>query len=243
MTGRSYGLWFLVVVNSVVLILFAASFFHPRTRRDWRAMGFFSAFVVALFTEMYGIPLTIYLLSGWLGERFPALKATHAGGHLWNDLIGWQGDPHLSPFHLASYAFIIGGFWLISSAWKGLWEAQRNGTLAVSGPYEKVRHPQYVGFLLIMVGFLLQWPTIPTLVMFPVLLVVYRRLAISEEKEVRSEFGGVWDDYARNTPRFIPNGSRDELEVGGTPPVIGQRHEERREVRHAPPQRAEVHRR
>lgn len=207
MGDAAYGLWFLVVVNSVVLIVFAASFFHPRTKRDWRAMGAFSAFVVALYTEMYGVPLTVYLLSGWLGERFPALQATHAGGHLWNDLIGWRFDPHISPFHLASYVFIIGGFWLIATAWKVLWEAQRDGAVAVVGPYEKIRHPQYLGFLLIMVGFLLQWPTIPTLVMFPVLVLVYRRLAISEEREAGERFGDVWHAYASRTPRFVPRRS------------------------------------
>jgi hypothetical protein len=108
---QTYGLWPLVLLNTGVLIIFAASFFHPRSGRDWRAMGAFSAFLVALFTEMYGVPLTVYLLSGWLGDRIPALEATHAGGHLWNDLIGWTGDPHLSPFHLASYLAIGGGFW------------------------------------------------------------------------------------------------------------------------------------
>jgi hypothetical protein len=106
------GLWVLVVINSVIFIAFAASFFRPRGGRDWRAMGIYSGFAVALFTEMYGFPLTIFLLSGWLGSRFPELLPTHAGGHVWNDLIGWTGDPHLSPFHLASYAGILAGFWL-----------------------------------------------------------------------------------------------------------------------------------
>lgn len=69
-------------------------------------MGAYSAFLVALFTEMYGVPLTVYLLGSWLGSRFPLLKDIHAGGHLWNDLTGWSGDPHLSPFHLASHAAI-----------------------------------------------------------------------------------------------------------------------------------------
>jgi Putative protein-S-isoprenylcysteine methyltransferase len=173
MDDYAYGLWLLVLVNSAIFIIFAFSFFHPKTKRDWRAMGAFSAFIVALFTEMYGFPLTVYLVSGWLGSRVPALTLTHGGGHLWNDLIGWTGDPHLSPFHLASYVFIGAGFWLIASAWKVLWEAQRAERMAVTGPYAKVRHPQYAGFLLIMVGFLVQWPTIPTLLMFPVLVFVY----------------------------------------------------------------------
>jgi len=167
-----YGLWPLVIINTALFAVFAASFFHPRTGRDWRAMGAFTAFLVALFTEMYGIPLTVYLLSGWLGSKVPALRATHSGGHLWNDLIGWGGDPHLSPFHLASYAFIGGGFWLIAAAWRVLHDAARHDRLATTGPYARVRHPQYGGFLLIMIGFLVQWPTIPTLVMFPVLVFV-----------------------------------------------------------------------
>ena len=208
MDGDAYGLWFLVLLNSAIFIIFGISFFHPRTGRDWRAMGAFSAFVVALFTEMYGFPLTIYLLSGWLGSQFPALSVTHSGGHLWNDLIGWTGDPHVSPFHLASYAFIGGGFWLIAVAWRVLWEAQRAGRLAVDGPYARLRHPQYAGFLLIMVGFLLQWPTLATLAMFPVLILVYRRLAIGEEREVSRQFGDAWDAYAARTPRFLPHPGR-----------------------------------
>lgn len=152
----AYGLWPLVVVNVALFVIFAASFFHPRSKRDWRAMSAYSAFIVALFTEMYGIPLTLYLLSGWLGSTFPALGLSHAGGHLWNDLTGWQADAHLSPFHLASYAFIGGGFWLIAAAWHVLHQAAQREELATTGPYARVRHPQYDGFLLIMIGFLLQ---------------------------------------------------------------------------------------
>ncbi len=204
MADAAYGLWPLVILNTALFALFAVSFFHPRTSRDWRAMSAFTAFLVALFTEMYGVPLTVYLLSGWLGSKVPALQATHAGGHLWNDLIGWTGDPHLSPFHLASYAFIGGGFWLISAAWRVLHDAAQTNRLASTGPYARVRHPQYDGFLLIMIGFLLQWPTIPTLVMFPVLVFVYTRLARAEEREVATRFGDAWPAYAAVTAGFIP---------------------------------------
>lgn len=204
MTSYGYGLWFLVIVNSAVFIIFAASFFHPRSGRDWKALGGFSSFVVALMVEMYGFPLTIYLLSGWVGSRFQSLTLTHDGGHLWSELVGWEGDPHLSPFHLASYVFIGAGFWAIAAAWPILLRAAKDRTLATTGLYARVRHPQYVGFLAIMVGFLLQWPTIPTLVMFPVLIAIYRRLALQEERAVAAEFGAAWDDYARRTPRFIP---------------------------------------
>ena len=201
---QDYGLWPLVIINSLLLIVFAGSFFHPRSPRDWRAMGAYSAFIVALFTEMYGVPLTIYLLSGWLGSRFPALKATHSGGHLWNDLIGWKGDPHVSPFHLASYLVLLLGFSLIATAWTHLLRAAREGRLATSGPYAWVRHPQYLGFMAIMVGFLLQWPTIPTLIMFPILVYVYWRLARTEEGEVAARYPDQWPLYAAHVQRLRP---------------------------------------
>ena len=202
--GDEYGLWILVVLNSLFFVLFGLSFLKPKGARDWRAMGTFWAFIVALFTEMYGFPLTIYVLSGWLGSRFPQLTLTHGGGHLWNDLIGWTADPHLSPFHLASDVLIIGGTILVATAWRVLWEAQRQGRLATSGPYARIRHPQYAGLFLVLVGLLLQWPTIPTIVLFPVLVIAYWRLARAEEREVASTLASEWRAYAASTPRFIP---------------------------------------
>lgn len=201
----AYGLWSLVAINSAIFILFAFSFFKPKTRRDWRTFGSFSAFIVALFVEMYGFPLTIYLLSGWLTRKFPGLDPLgHDVGHLWYTLLGFTGDPHWNPIHIASNVLIVAGFLVLSTAWRVLYRAQREGTLATTGPYAHVRHPQYVGFIVIMVGFLLQWPTLVTLVMFPILVSVYVRLAHREEQEVRGEFGKVWDEYASRTPRFVP---------------------------------------
>jgi protein-S-isoprenylcysteine O-methyltransferase Ste14 len=217
MNDSGYGLWFLVVFNSALFILFAVSFFHPKSKRDWRVMGGFSAFVIALFTEMYGYPLTVYLLTGPLSGLVPGVDLSHYAGHLWTDLIGWKRDPHLSPFHLASYVFIGGGFWLIAAAWRVLFAAQRVSGLASTGAYARVRHPQYVGFVLIMVGFLLQWPTFATLLMFAVLVYVYRRLAIREEREVAAQLGSAYDDYARRTPRFLPH-----LHASA-PPLAGSR--------------------
>jgi protein-S-isoprenylcysteine O-methyltransferase Ste14 len=216
MDEYGYGLWVLVVVNSLVFIIFAASFFHPQSKRDWRALGGFSAFVIALFAEMYGYPLTVYLLTGPLGGLIPGVDLSHDSGHLWADLIGWKGDPHFSPFHLASYAFIIGGFWLISAGWRVLFASLRTQTLATTGPYARLRHPQYAGFVLIMIGFLLQWPTLATLIMFPILVVIYRRLAIREEREVEEHYGDAWRGYAARTPRFIPR-------VGPLPAAAGRR--------------------
>ncbi len=201
----NYGLWGLVVLNSAIFIFFAFSFFKPQTRRDWRSFGAFSAFLVALFTEMYGFPLTIYFLSGWLQSQYPDVNwFAHDSGHLLEMLFGWQGSPHFGPFHLLSMVFIGGGFYLIAAGWRTLYAAQKAGQLATTGLYAYVRHPQYVGFVLIMSGFLLQWPTLLTLVMFPVLLWMYSRLSISEEREAEKTFGEAWRNYADNTPRFSP---------------------------------------
>ncbi len=206
METPSYGLWALVVVNSAIFIIFAFSFFKPRTGRDWRTFGAFSAFIVALFTEMYGFPLTIYFLSGWLQSQYPGVDwFAHDSGHLPEMLFGWRGNPHFGPFHLLSFAFIGGGFILLSASWRVLYQAQRRGVLASSGPYARIRHPQYVGFVLIMIGFLFQWPTILTLAMLPILLIMYWRLALHEEREVEAEFGDVYQRYAARVPRFLPN--------------------------------------
>jgi len=202
---QAYGLWSLAVINSLVFIIFAFSFTKPRTPRDWRSFGAFSAFLVALFTEMYGFPLTIYLLSGWLSSRFPGVDwFAHDSGHLLEMLFGWKGNPHFGPFHLLSTVFIFGGFILLASAWKVLYHAQRSHRLATAGPYARIRHPQYAAFVLIMFGFLLQWPTLLTVAMFPILVFMYARLARREEQEVRAEFGEEYLRYLERTPAFFP---------------------------------------
>ncbi len=203
--ASGYGLWSLVVLNSAVFIIFAFSFFKPQTKHDWRSFSAFSAFLVALFTEMYGFPLTIYFLSGWLQSNYPEVNwLSHDAGHLLEMLFGWKANPHFGPFHVLSMVFIGGGFWLLAAAWKVLYAAQQSHSLALSGPYAWIRHPQYAAFIMIMFGFLLQWPTILTLFMFPVLVYMYIRLAHYEETAVRIEFGESYVRYAARTPAFIP---------------------------------------
>jgi protein-S-isoprenylcysteine O-methyltransferase Ste14 len=201
----AYGLWGLVIVNSLVFILFAYTFFKPRTGRDWRSFGAFSAFLVALFTEMYGFPLTIYFLSGWLQSRYPKVDwLSHDAGHLLEMMFGWKTNPHFGPFHMLSFVFIFGGFVMVSVAWRVLYTAQQANTLASTGIYSYVRHPQYVGFILVMFGFLLQWPTLLTLAMFPVLVFMYVRLAWTEEHESLAAFGDAYRQYMADVPGFVP---------------------------------------
>ena len=205
-TQYGYGLWGLALVNSIVFIFFAYTFYKPTTGRDWRSFGLYSAFIVALFAEMYGFPLTIYLLSGWLARQFPQVDwLSHDAGHLFEIMFGWRVNPHFGPFHLASFAFIIAGFWLLARSWPVLYYAQQSATVAATGPYARIRHPQYVAFVLILFGFLLQWPTLLTLAMFPVLLFAYGRLARAEERDSIARFGESYRQYMEHTPAFIPH--------------------------------------
>ena len=200
-----YGLLFLAFINAAFFIFFAWSSYKPLNARDWRSFGLFSAFLVALFAEMYGFPLTIFLFSGWLSSTFPQVNwLTHDAGHLLEMMFGWRGNPHFGPFHVASFVLIGGGFWLLAQAWPVLYHAQRDGRVASTGPYARIRHPQYVGFFLILTGFLLQWPTLVTLAMYPALVWMYARLALAEERDSVIRFGDAYRRYMADVPRFIP---------------------------------------
>ncbi len=154
---------------------------------------------------MYGFPLTIYLLSGWLQSRFPGVDwFSHDAGHLLEEMFGWRTNPHFGPFHILSFVFIGAGFIMISAGWKVLYAAQRVGQLATTGVYAYVRHPQYIGFVLVMFGFLLQWPTLLTLAMFPVLVAMYVHLAREEEREALRQFGDAYRRYRALTPGYFP---------------------------------------
>jgi protein-S-isoprenylcysteine O-methyltransferase Ste14 len=202
----AYGLWGLAIANSLVFVIFAFSFLRPRSKRDWRSFGAFAGFLVALFTEMYGFPLTIYLLLPWLSRQFPGIDfLSHDGGHLLEAMTGWGANPHFGPFHIASNLIIVLGFLLLAASWDVLYRAQRSAALAVTGPYAWVRHPQYVALIAIMAGFLLQWPTLVTLILFPVMVVMYLRLARREEQDALAAFGDAYRRYMREVPPFLPH--------------------------------------
>ncbi|KZC18939.1 MULTISPECIES: methyltransferase family protein [Rhodanobacter] len=217
-TIPGYGMWGLAAANAAFFIFFAWSFYMPLNARDWRSFGLFSAFVVALFAEMYGFPLSLFLLSGWLSSKFPGVHwLSHDAGHVFEMMFGWRLHPHLGPFHIASFVLIGLGFWLLSVAWPVLYRAQRDGRIAHEGIYARIRHPQYVGFFMIMTGFLLQWPTLLTLAMYPVLIWVYARLSIAEERDSLKRFGEAYASYMTEVPRFIPRRRRMGSTSGAAP--------------------------
>ncbi len=165
-------------------------------------MGVTIAFFVALFTEMYGFPLTIFILTGFLGNKYPALNPfSHASGHLWLVFLG-GGASMMTIIHLISNGIVIAGFWIMWKGWRQIHGAK--GELVTEKVYEYVRHPQYSGLFLVMIGMLVQWPTIITALMFPVLIFVYYRLSKREEVEMIKTFGDEYKRYKKKTPMFIP---------------------------------------
>lgn len=199
-----YGNWLLVIISIVLFLYFVKTAFRPRTKTDWKTYGIFGAFVTALFAEMYGFPLTIYLLTSFLGSKFPGLDFSHQGGHLLNAILGIKGDPHFSVIHILSNLFIVGGLVLLGSAWNVLYKSSRKGMLATTGAYRYIRHPQYLAFILVIIGFLLQWPTFITLIMAPILVARYILLARSEEREMLKKFGPTYENYRNKVPSFLP---------------------------------------
>lgn len=199
----AYGLWGRVLVNIVFLVGFTYHIFKPQAKREWRSMGAYTAFAVALFTEMYGFPLTIYFLTSVLGNNYPVLDPfTHINGHLWVALAG--GSKVLfSIIHPLSNLIIILGLLIIHIGWKGIHGGK--GELVTTGIYKYIRHPQYTGFMLIIIGFLIQWPTIITLIMAPILFIIYIRLAKKEEKLMIKSFDEEYIKYKKEVPAFIPN--------------------------------------
>lgn len=202
----AYGFWSLVVVNAALFVFFILSFLTPLKKREWRSAGVATAFVIALFTEMYGFPLTIYILTAVLGSRYPALNPfAHESGHLWVTFFG-GGAAMLFFIHLVSNGLMVAGFLIMASGWKRIHGAK--GVLVTDGVYAYVRHPQYSGLFIVTIGLLIQWPTIVTIIMWPVLFGAYYMLSKREEKDMEKEFGDDYMRYAAKVPMFIPGFNR-----------------------------------
>ncbi|OGO77915.1 MAG: isoprenylcysteine carboxyl methyltransferase [Clostridiales bacterium GWB2_37_7] len=200
---NAYGLWGSVIFNILIFSAFTFSAFKPTTKRDWRTLGAFTAFMVALFSEMFGFPLTIYFLTSVLGNKYPVLDPfTHLNGHLWVAITGGSTIVY-SILHPLSNILIYSGLIVIAIGWRAIHSG--NGEFVTHGIYRFVRHPQYTGFLLMIIGFLVQWPTLITLVMAPILLVMYAKLAKKEEKTMIDQFGEKYIEYSKKVPAFIPS--------------------------------------
>jgi protein-S-isoprenylcysteine O-methyltransferase Ste14 len=194
------GFWELTVLMVVIASWLLYRYVAPKGWREWTRAGLVQAFIIALYAEMYGFPLTIYVLSGFLGLHIPWL---HESGHLWATLFGW-GELGAMVEMIIGYAFVFFGIALLIEGWREVYQASRAGRLAEDRLYGVVRHPQYTGIFLALFGQLIHWPTIPTVALFPVIVWAYVRLARREERDMVKRFGERYVEYRRRVPGFFP---------------------------------------
>ena len=196
-----YGKWVVVISLILISLFFITKYIPLKTKFEKRSGGLLISFIIALFAEMYGFPLTIYFLSGFLGLNIPL---THEKGHLLGDLLLYLGigNGWLIVMIISTILLIIGLGWIIKG-WKLVYHSK--GKLITKGIYSRMRHPQYSGILLVTFAFLIQWPTLITLIMWPFLLVMYYRLAKREEKDVQKKYKIEYLKYKKEVPMFIPS--------------------------------------
>lgn len=193
------GAWGLAAIMIVVASWLFYRYFAPKTWREWASAGVVQAFIIALYAEMYGFPLTIYLLA-----RFFGLDRYNLSANLWSSLLG-LGETGMLISMLLGYALLFIGIGIFIQGWRELYRAHRDNRLATDGLYGLVRHPQYTGLFIGLFGEgVVHWPTLFSAGLFPVIVLVYVLLARSEEKKVLQQFGEEYRAYRRRVPMFIP---------------------------------------
>ncbi len=193
------GTWALALIMIVVASWILYRYLAPSTWREWAGAGLVQAFIIALYAEMYGFPLTIYLLVRWFG-----LDRTYVNANLWSTLVG-LGETGMMISMVFGYVLLFIGIGLFAQGWRELYRARAQKRLATGGLYGLVRHPQYLGLFIGLFGEgVVHWPTLFSVGLFPAIVLAYGVLARKEERRVLEQFGDVYRSYQRQVPMFVP---------------------------------------
>jgi protein-S-isoprenylcysteine O-methyltransferase Ste14 len=193
------GMWGIAIIVTVVVSWLLYRYLAPQNWKEWGRAGVVQAFIIAFYAEMYGFPLTIYFLSRFFGLDL----AWTRGGNLWAQLFGTP-TAHLVAMTIG-YTIVFSGAILVAEGWRSVHRARREGRLVTDGVYARMRHPQYTGLFIIIFGEgIVHWPTIVSVIAFPVIVIAYTLLARKEERQMVEQFGDRYREYQRRVPMFLP---------------------------------------
>ncbi len=193
------GAWGLALIAIVVASWFLYRYLAPKTWKEWASAGVIQAFIIALYAEMYGFPLTIYLL-----VRFFGLDKSNLNANLWSTLLGY-GETGMMISMILGYILLFAGAGIFMQGWRELHQARKEGRLVTDRLYGLVRHPQYTGLFIALFGEgIVHWPTVFSVALYPIIVLAYYLLARSEERKVEEQFGDEFREYRQRVPMFIP---------------------------------------
>jgi len=197
------GAWGLAIIMIVGISWVFYRYVAPKNWHEWASAGVVQAFIIALYAEMYGFPLTIYLLS-----RFFGLDRGDLNASLWSTLLG-MGETGMMISMILGYVLVFFGIGIFFKGWRQVHRARQTNALVTDGLYRLVRHPQYTGLFIALFGEgVVHWPTLFSVALFPVIVLAYYMLAKKEEKQVLAEFGDAYRAYQQRVPMFIPRKSQ-----------------------------------